>query len=113
MTMPSQTQRSLEFDFRTYRPWRRSLIRSIKRWIAWQVENRRIRRDIQHLLEMDDRLLDDVGLTRHEVKTAARSPRPLEARSASHQSHAYAGTKSRFDRSPLFLYVAARMGLKD
>jgi uncharacterized protein YjiS (DUF1127 family) len=80
MSAPSQYQHSLEFDFRTGRPWRRSLIRAFKRWIAWKVEQRRVRREIRDLLEKDDWLLHDVGLTRHEVRAAMRSSKPRKAR---------------------------------
>jgi uncharacterized protein YjiS (DUF1127 family) len=79
MSAPSQYQ-SLEFDFRTGRPWRRSIIRTFKRWIAWKVEQRHMRRELKELLENEDRLLHDVGLTRYEVKAAARSPKPAKGR---------------------------------
>ncbi|NWG22961.1 MAG: DUF1127 domain-containing protein [Pseudorhodoplanes sp.] len=38
------------------------------------VEARRRRRDLAMLLEMDNRLLADIGLTRDEVRVAARTP---------------------------------------
>lgn len=38
------------------------------------VHARRRRRDLAMLLEMDNRLLTDIGLTRGEVRTAARTP---------------------------------------
>lgn len=73
MSAPSQYQ-ALEFDFRTGQPWRRSLIRAFRRWIAWQVEQRRVRREIRELVEKNDWLLQDIGLTRYEVKAAMKSP---------------------------------------
>ncbi len=36
---------------------------------------RRIHRDRQHLLQLDDRLLADVGLSRHALDAALRRPR--------------------------------------
>jgi uncharacterized protein YjiS (DUF1127 family) len=79
MSAPSQYQ-ALEFDFRTGRPWRRSLIRTFKRWIAWKKEQRRVRLEIRDLLEREDWLLQDVGLTRYDVKAAMKSSRPPRPR---------------------------------
>ena len=74
MSVPSQYQQSMEFDFHTDRPWRRSVVRTLKRWMAWKLEQRRVRREIKDLLAMDHRLLHDLGLTRQEVKAAMRKP---------------------------------------
>ena len=80
MSMPSHSQHSLEFDFRTNRRWGWSPIRSVKRWLAWRREERRILRDINDLLEMNDHLLVDIGLTREDVATARIGVRPKGGR---------------------------------
>ena len=77
MNIPTQLAQSSEFDFRTNRPWRWSPIRAIKRWMTWRREERRIMRDINNLLELDDYLLTDMGLTRQDI-TAAQTGSSLE-----------------------------------
>ena len=61
------------------------LFAAIRQWPARQGEERRIRRDIELLLQMDDRMLADIGLMRGQVSMAVRSnmiaePRRLRAR---------------------------------
>jgi uncharacterized protein YjiS (DUF1127 family) len=75
MSMRTQPQQSLEFYFHTNRPWRWSLVRSIRWWMAWRREQRRILRDINVLLEMNDHLLADIGLTRQDIATGRTDPR--------------------------------------
>jgi len=57
--------------------WRAVLARSIKRRIAQIRENRRLRRDLDILLALDDRQLADIGLGRSELEYAARHGRRL------------------------------------
>lgn len=72
-----ETQRSQapskDFDVHTASPWRRPFIQSIKHWLARRREERRMQRDIVLLLQMDDRMLADIGLTRGKLATAVRS----------------------------------------
>ncbi len=48
------------------------LVASIMRLIAWIRYEGRIRRDIDHLLALDDHLLSDIGLTRGGVEQVVR-----------------------------------------
>src|SRR5262249_55333080 len=59
--------------------WVTVLSRLAKAQIARIVERRRVRRDAEALLSMDDRTLADIGLRRCEVEYAARyGRRPTE-----------------------------------
>lgn len=84
MSTQTHTQHSLEFDFRTNRPWSRSLVRSFRRWLAWRREQRRVTRSINDLLEMNDHLLADIGLAREDIATGRISPRG-EGRCSEHR----------------------------
>jgi len=55
--------------------WHAVLLRAIKRGIAQIREHRRLRRDTDVLLALDDRMLADIGLRRCEVEYAARHGR--------------------------------------
>ena len=59
--------------------WVTVLSRLAKVQIARIVERRRVRRDVEALLSMDDRTLADIGLRRCEVEYAARyGRRPVD-----------------------------------
>jgi uncharacterized protein YjiS (DUF1127 family) len=75
MNTRRQSKQSLEFKSRTNCLWRWSLVRPIMRWIAWRREQRRIIRDINDLLERNDHLLVDIGLSREEIATSRTDPR--------------------------------------
>jgi uncharacterized protein YjiS (DUF1127 family) len=62
--------------------WRAVLAKSIKRRIARVRENRRLRRDLDILLALDDRQLADIGLGRSELEYAARHGRRFSDTSA-------------------------------
>ncbi|WP_210240672.1 DUF1127 domain-containing protein [Mesorhizobium sp. B3-1-7] len=47
------------------------LVKSAKNLMAWLRHRRRVRRDIIKLMQLDDRLLADIGLSRGEVLYAA------------------------------------------
>jgi uncharacterized protein YjiS (DUF1127 family) len=44
----------------------------LRRLIAWFRNERRIRRGIDELMALDDRMLSDIGLTRGSIEHAAR-----------------------------------------
>jgi uncharacterized protein YjiS (DUF1127 family) len=44
----------------------------LRRLIAWFSNERRIRRGIDELMALDDRMLSDIGLTRGSIEHAAR-----------------------------------------
>jgi uncharacterized protein YjiS (DUF1127 family) len=52
-------------------------LHQIKRLTAWIRYERRIRRDINELMALDDRMLADIGLSREQVPHAARHGRSL------------------------------------
>ena len=52
------------------------LAEAIRRPFAWIERQRRLRRDINLLMSLDDHALADIGLTRGEVFYAARYGRP-------------------------------------
>ena len=59
----------------------RTLLTWIRRRIAEIRKNRQIRRDLEELLALDDRLLADIGLHRCDVEYAARyGRRPADDR---------------------------------
>ena len=67
-------EKSIVSDFRVTALWGLA-----KRRIARIVERRRVRRDAEALLSMDDRTLADFGLRRCEVEYAARhGRRPID-----------------------------------
>src|SRR5260370_41484788 len=68
--------------------WRAVLAKSIKRRIAQVRENRRLRRDLDILLALDDRQLADIGLGRSELEYAPRHGRPLSDTPANADRHA-------------------------
>ena len=51
------------------------LVIAVKRLIAWIRNERRIRRGIRELSQLDDRMLADIGLRRGNVTHAARNGR--------------------------------------
>jgi uncharacterized protein YjiS (DUF1127 family) len=64
-------------------PWQAALVRAIERLIVWIRNERRIRREIDELMALDDRLLCDIGLSREHIEYAARYgclPEGLERR---------------------------------
>jgi uncharacterized protein YjiS (DUF1127 family) len=50
--------------------WRALLAKSIKRTIVWNRSTRRMRRAIEELVALDDRMLADIGLSRGDVQYA-------------------------------------------
>jgi uncharacterized protein YjiS (DUF1127 family) len=61
---------------------RRQIARAqaLRRLIAWFRKERRVRHGIDEMMALDDRLLDDIGLTRGSIEHAARygtSARPI------------------------------------
>ncbi|MGE0119438.1 MAG: DUF1127 domain-containing protein [Dongiaceae bacterium] len=56
--------------------WRAVLMKSIGRRFARIISNRRMRRDIDLLRALDDRMLTDIGLSRWDVEYAVRHGRP-------------------------------------
>jgi uncharacterized protein YjiS (DUF1127 family) len=54
------------------------LARPIQRGIAWIGARRRLRRQINELMALDDRTLRDIGLRRGEVERAVRYGRPVD-----------------------------------
>lgn len=63
--------------------WRAVLGKSVQRRIRWIRGARRIRRDIDELRALDDRLFADIGLTREDFEHAARHGRlPTQANGA-------------------------------
>jgi uncharacterized protein YjiS (DUF1127 family) len=48
---------------------------AIERVMAWIRNERRVRRGIRELSQLDDRMLADIGLTRGNVMDAARDGR--------------------------------------
>jgi uncharacterized protein YjiS (DUF1127 family) len=52
--------------------WLAALFVPIKGGIRWIGTRRRMRRDIEELKALDDRLLRDIGLSRSEVEYAVR-----------------------------------------
>jgi uncharacterized protein YjiS (DUF1127 family) len=54
-------------------PW----LHPIKQLALWIRNKRRIRRAVNELMALDDRMLTDIGLTRGQVEQAARRGRSL------------------------------------
>lgn len=52
----------------------RAAVHSLIRWTAAVKNALRRRRERQALLELDDRLLDDIGLTREQAEQIGRKP---------------------------------------
>ena len=52
--------------------WLTALARPLKQGIAWIGFRRRLRRDVEELRALDDRMLRDIGLSRSDVEYAAR-----------------------------------------
>jgi uncharacterized protein YjiS (DUF1127 family) len=52
--------------------WRAVLAKSIRQPFVWSGTQRRIRRDIDALMALNDRMLADIGLSRGEILYAAR-----------------------------------------
>ena len=55
---------------------------------------RQARESFRHLLTLDDRILDDIGLTRHDVERAADAPRRTGAARALQDWRAQARLRS-------------------
>ena len=47
--------------------------------LAGRIRNRLLRRRFNTLLDLDDHMLDDIGVTRAEVETASRLPLSVNA----------------------------------
>ena len=58
--------------------WPTALARPLKQGIAWIGFRRRLRRDVEELRALDDRMLRDIGLSHSDVECAARCGRALE-----------------------------------
>ena len=58
--------------------WWAAQVKSIRRQLAWISHQRRIRRDTNMLMEFDDRMLADIGLSRGEILYAVRRGRTRE-----------------------------------
>ena len=56
-------------------PWGVALLRPLARALARLRHEWRMRRDIDHLLALDDRMLADIGLSRSMIEYAARHGR--------------------------------------
>jgi uncharacterized protein YjiS (DUF1127 family) len=50
-------------------------VKAIKRLIVWTRNERRLRRGVNELMALDDRMLADIGLTRGDIGHAARHGR--------------------------------------
>lgn len=55
--------------------WWLALTRPVRRWLARIRRQRRIRRDNSKLMELDDRMLADIGLSRADAQFTARHGR--------------------------------------
>jgi uncharacterized protein YjiS (DUF1127 family) len=53
-------------------PWQAAPVKAVNRLFAWIRNKRRIRRAIDELMALDDRMLSDIGLTRGSIEPAAR-----------------------------------------
>ncbi|MEM8555267.1 MAG: DUF1127 domain-containing protein [Pseudomonadota bacterium] len=51
----------------------------IARWFATRFRHWRLRRRVQSLDDLDDQMLDDIGVTRDEIRRASRTPLHLNA----------------------------------
>jgi uncharacterized protein YjiS (DUF1127 family) len=60
--------------------WPVALARAMKRGIAWIGSRRQLRRDIEELRALDDRMLRDIGLSRGEIDYAMPRDRPFDRR---------------------------------
>jgi uncharacterized protein YjiS (DUF1127 family) len=58
--------------------WPAALARAMKLGIAGIGSRRRLRRDIDELRALDDRMLRDIGLRRGDIEYAVRSGRPFD-----------------------------------
>ena len=58
---------SYEFDFRTYKRWRPSMLQAMKQWVSELLDRRRARREIRYLHGMSEHMLRDIGLTRADL----------------------------------------------
>jgi uncharacterized protein YjiS (DUF1127 family) len=58
--------------------WWAALVKSTRQPFAWIRHQRQIRRDIKLLMEFDDNMLADIGLSRSEVLYAVRHGRARE-----------------------------------
>jgi uncharacterized protein YjiS (DUF1127 family) len=58
--------------------WLAVLARPIKRGIVWIAFRRQLRRDIEELMTLDDRMLRDIGLSRGEIEHAMPRGRPFD-----------------------------------
>ena len=68
--------------------WRAALVRSIRQWIHRITSAWRLRRDVQALRALDDRMLSDIGLNRESLEYAARYghlPRPRRRPGTDHR----------------------------
>lgn len=48
------------------------LLRQVREWAREESLHRRLRRERRQLLEMDDAMLQDIGISRHEAEAEAR-----------------------------------------
>jgi uncharacterized protein YjiS (DUF1127 family) len=53
-------------------PWQAAPVKAVNRLFAWIRNKRRIRRAIDELMALDDRMLSDIGLARGNIEHAAR-----------------------------------------
>lgn len=58
--------------------WPAALARPIKHGISWIGSRRRLRRDIEELRALDDRILRDIGLSRSDIDPAVRHGRDFD-----------------------------------
>lgn len=59
--------------------WLRRLMTAVRRWAAWLEAERRIRRNTEALMSLDDRMLADIGVSRSELAYIVRyGRRPSE-----------------------------------
>lgn len=56
-------------------PWWSTLMRPVRHWLVQIKQKRRIRRDIAKLMELDDRMLADIGLSRADIQYVVRNDR--------------------------------------
>lgn len=58
--------------------WPAALARPIRQGISWIGSRRRLHRDIEELMALDDRILRDIGLSRSDIDHAARYGRDFD-----------------------------------